>query len=168
MDTPYIHDENNTDRYPKVVPYESDPPSAGKLPSRLSLWVSEDVDWGLCFGDNESIECSVYDDDSGFKIPNVLVTLLLQKPSGYQKEYVVSTNSDGEIDPIYYVFDESGPWSLIGSWEGNDEYLGAENVYNFDVESKAYSGEDGGIPGFPVESLMLSIILLSMILWMRK
>jgi len=168
MNRPYVHDENNTDNFPLVVASDSVAPPAGKLQSRLSISVTEDFDDGLRFGDNESIRGAVYDNSSGHRIPNALITLLLQKPSGFQIEYIITSLPEGSIAPIYYVFDESGPWSLSGSWNGNDEYLGAENVYYFDVESKAYNDDSGGIPGPPNVAILFGLLICIIIFYTQS
>ena len=158
MDRPYVHDENNTDFYPLIVASENVAPPAGKLLSRMAISVGEGFDDGLSFGDNGSIKVGVSDGNSGDMIPSALITLLLQKPSGFQVEYVVTAQTNGYIVPIYYVFDESGPWSLTGRWDGNDVYLGANNTYPFTVESQAY-GPDSGIPGPPIEAIIFGLLI---------
>jgi len=110
-------------------------------------------------------------DESANPISNADVTTTSQ-PSG-QLTLIGKTSSDGSI-----TFDDvkNGAYSFLASmtdYESNSVTISA-SLGEMTEKTILLSEEDqqntngGGIPGFPFESLVLSILLASVIMWMTK
>jgi hypothetical protein len=93
----------------------------------------------------------------------ITVTIKFNRPDGTESSKITATQSDGTYELLYSPESE-GDWTVSSSWEGDTSHSGAvSQSVSFSVEEE--SG-DGGIPGFPYESILLGLLVGIVILWL--
>ena len=79
-------------------------------------------------------------------------------PDGSLEVEVVTTGGGGAYTSSFEP-DEVGPWSVQASWEGDlghDPSTSVERAFDVERVAEEPSG-GGGIPGFPVEAVVLGL-----------
>lgn len=104
-------------------------------------------------------------------VANVPVTLNYSDPDGLTFERTVITGLDGTYDD-YYSPAKTGQWRVMASWEGDSTHNRSMSqttsftVYESEPEPEPEPSDGGGIPGFPLESILLGLIVGIFVLWL--
>ena len=109
--------------------------------------------------------------------PNVEVSIEHTKPDGTKVTITRRTDADGRFSSTLQLSD-SGTWGIKASWQGNEEYIGSESVRMTVIVEEEQQEEETDptdeteeeetdeeettkweIPGFPVEAMILALML---------
>jgi hypothetical protein len=95
------------------------------------------------------------------KVSSIRVTLTYTKPDTTTLTRYVNADSNGSYTDTYNP-DVIGSWSVTASWSGDETYESStSNKTAFTVAKKT---EQGGIPGYPLEAVLIGVIFYSIIL----
>ena len=102
-------------------------------------------------------------------VPEASISLTFTGPNGAQEVETVTTGGE---DAYTYTYepDEVGSWSVQASWEGDlghDPSTSGERTFVVEEVVEEPSG-DGGIPGFPVETIILGLTIGLMLTILSK
>jgi transglutaminase-like putative cysteine protease len=95
-------------------------------------------------------------------IPDKVINLEITKPDGETITIPVTTEADGSYS-YTFTLSTSGSWSTTASWEGDSNYFGATSqAVEFKIVDPSSSEDEkignGGIPGFPIQSIILGLL----------
>jgi TolB protein len=90
-------------------------------------------------------------------VPEATIKLTIEKPDGSTITRTLNLDSEGSYEEILEP-SEIGRWAVKVSWEGDPGHTASESeTVHFVVEEPQDKGS--GIPGFPIQSIILGIIV---------
>lgn len=90
------------------------------------------------------------------------IVITLVDPDGDTSQRISSTASDGTYTDTITPND-LGKWKVSSTWMGDDTHMGSSSTeVTFTVE------ERGGIPGFPINAVLIGVIILVVVLVNRR
>jgi len=100
-------------------------------------------------------------------VAGAAVTLTYTSDAGFTREVI--SDLDGKYSDVY-VPSDTGPWTVEASWQGDAGHVASESSpVEFTVIEAGAEGEgaapSGGIPGFPLGSIILGLVLSMSLLY---
>jgi hypothetical protein len=146
-----------------------------KTPTHVTIEVEDDI---LTAGDNVQVTGSIAP-----IVPNVEVSFEYMKPDGTKVSIIRRADANGIFSSSLQLSD-SGIWRIKASWQGNEEYIGSESrriTVNVDEKQQEEETKQTGqteeketdeeetknreIPGYPVEAIILALVLFMIYSW---
>ncbi|MBN2334394.1 right-handed parallel beta-helix repeat-containing protein [Candidatus Bathyarchaeota archaeon] len=139
-------------------------PEVVAVDTRITLSLVGVGDTGVETGQTVTVSLRL-EDEEGNPIADKRVELAVTSPSGETQTSSGTTDEDGETE-LQVVCDEAGTWSVQSSWEGSEEYN--EATKQFTVQVRAPASGNQGIPGFPLASVLMGAIFVSLALYAAR
>ncbi len=93
-------------------------------------------------------------------LSNSTISLTITAPSGRRSVVSLRTGSDGAFSYVFTPTD-AGTWGAQASWDGNDAYTNSTSpIQNWSVVESTSSNYTGGVPGYPIEAMIMGLFLV--------
>lgn len=108
-------------------------------------------------------------------VPGACVTLKFEEPDGSVNTRMVTTGPEGAYRETLKP-SETGSWAVEASWEGDlGHHASASQTHEFTVLKQEQAAQTvkggestGGIPGFPLESLIIGLAISASMLFVSR